>query len=242
MRRPVLGATLVAIVGLLVGCQSGADPARLGEPDSTGSSPPNILWIVAEDHSPDLGSYGDGYASTPNLDRLATEGARFTRSFATSPVGAPARSTIITGLYATTIGSHHMRSTAVPPAYVKAFPEWLRAAGYHTSNHAKTDYNFSPWLGTEPRRAVHDPPLGPWNDSGSEAHWRNREPGRAVLLGHQPGGDPRGAGAAPPTISLPSGRDRSPPTSGMTQPRQRSRRITRTPRSYGRTGLAITTW
>ena len=91
-------------------------------------------------------------------------------------MGAPARSTTTTGLYATTIGSHHARSTAVPPACAKAFPEWLRAAGYHTSNHAKTDYNFSPWLGTEPRRAVHDAPLGPWDDSGSEAHWRNREP------------------------------------------------------------------
>ena len=73
MRRLVLGATLVAIVGLLVGCQSGADPARLVEPETPSSSSPNILWIVAEDHSPDLGSYGDGYAITPNLDRLATD-------------------------------------------------------------------------------------------------------------------------------------------------------------------------
>ena len=126
-----------------------------------------MLWIVAEDHSPD--------AITPNLDRLATEGGRFTRAFATSPVSGPARSTLITGMYATTIGSHHMRSTAVPPAYVKAFPEWLRAAGYYTSNNEKTDYNFSPWLATEPDRAVREAPLGSWDDSSREAHWRNRE-------------------------------------------------------------------
>ena len=164
------------MVGLLVGCQSGTDPGRVVESAATSSSPPNILWIVAEDHSHDQGSYGDSYAVTPNLDRLAAEGARFTRAFATSPVSGPARSTLITGMYATTIGSHHMRSTAVPPASVKAFPEWLRAAGYYTSNNAKADYNFSPWLSSEPVRAAYEAPLGPWDDSSSDAHWRNREP------------------------------------------------------------------
>ena len=164
------------MVGFLVGCQSGSESGRVIESAATSSAPPNILWIVADDHSPDLGSYGDSYAITPNLDRLATEGVRFTRAFATSPVSGPARSTLITGTYATTIGSHHMRSTAVPPTYVKAFPEWLRAAGYYTSNHDKTDYNFSPWLATDPDRAVHEAPLGPWDDSSRDAHWRNRKP------------------------------------------------------------------
>ena len=181
MRR-LRGALPAAMVCLLVGCQSGADPERIVEKPTATSSPlPNILWIVAEDHSPDLGSYGDSYAITPNLDRLATEGTRFTRAFASSPAGGPARSTLITGMYATTLGSHHMRSTAVPPAYVRAFPEWLRAAGYYTSNNAKTDYNFSPWLATEPNRAVSEAPLGLWDDSSREAHWRNREPDQSFF-------------------------------------------------------------
>ena len=142
------------------------------------SPPPNILWIVAEDHGPHHGSYGDGYAVTPNLDRLAAEGARFTRAFAVTPVCAPARSGIITGMYPTSIGSHHMRSTAVPPPHVKGFTEWLRAAGYFTTNNAKTDYNFSPWLPTESRRAVREAPLGLWDQNGEHAHWRNRAPGQ----------------------------------------------------------------
>ena len=105
-------------------------------------SRPNILWISAEDLSPDLGSYGDGYARTPNLDRFASQGVRFARAFSVAPVCAPSRSAIITGMYPTSIGSHHMRSQAVPPVGVKASPEYLRAAGYYCTNNSKTDYNF----------------------------------------------------------------------------------------------------
>ena len=147
-------------------------------PPGTDPPPPNILWIVAEDHGPHHRSYGDAYAVTPNLDRLAAEGARFTRAFAVTPVCAPARSGIITGMYPTSIGSHHMRSTAVPPPHVKGFTERLRAAGYFTTNNAKTDYNFSPWLPTETRRAVREAPLGLWDQNGEHAHWRNRAPGQ----------------------------------------------------------------
>ncbi|MEP7274356.1 MAG: sulfatase, partial [Acidobacteriota bacterium] len=128
---------------------------------------PNILWISIEDASPDLGCYGDEYARTPNVDRLASEGVRFRNAFATAPVCAPTRSAIITGMYATTIGSMHMRSKAVPPPYVKAFPEYLRAAGYYCTNNAKTDYNFE----APPSNL---PPVTIWDDSSSKAHWRNR--------------------------------------------------------------------
>src|SRR5688572_8311525 len=111
-------------------------------PAFSAQSRPNILWISAEDISPDLGSYGDGYARTPNLDKLASQGLRFAKAFSVAPVCAPSRSAIITGMYATSIGSHNMRSKAVPPAGVKAFPEYLRAAGYYCTNNSKTDYNF----------------------------------------------------------------------------------------------------
>ena len=92
---------------------------------------PNILWISTEDISPDLGCYGDSYAVTPNIDKLAAQGVRYTNAFATAPVCAPSRSAIITGMYPTTISSMHMRSKAAPPAGVKAFTEYLRAAGYY---------------------------------------------------------------------------------------------------------------
>lgn len=128
---------------------------------------PNILWISTEDISPDLGSYGDHYAHTPNLDRLAAQGVRYTNAFATAPVCAPSRSAIITGMYPTTLGSMHMRSKAVPPAGVKAFPEYLRAAGYYCTNNSKTDYNFE-------ALPAHRPPDTVWDESSQTAHWRKR--------------------------------------------------------------------
>ena len=137
------------------------------------SNRPNIVWISNEDMSPHLGVYGDALARTPVLDRLARESIRYTRAFTTAPVCAPSRAAIITGMYQTTIGAQHMRTTedrvpelpgpylAVPPHYVKAFPEYLRAAGYYTSNRAKTDYQFGE-------------PFTIWDDLGPNAHWRNR--------------------------------------------------------------------
>lgn len=139
------------------------------------NSRPNILWISFEDTGPYYGCYGDPVARTPNVDRFAAEGCRWTRCFSTSGVCAPARSAIITGMYAISIGTHHMRTThvhsdtpemptpysAVPPHYVKCFTEYLRAAGYYCTNNFKTDYQF-------------DPPLTAWDDLGKDAHWRNR--------------------------------------------------------------------
>ncbi len=122
---------------------------------------PNILWISAEDLSPDLGCYGVAYAHTPNLDRLASQGARYMRAFSISGVCAPSRSAIITGMYPTSIGTHHMRCKGIPPAHVKCFPEYLRAAGYYCTNNRKTDYNF-------------DAPVSAWDESSNTAHWRNR--------------------------------------------------------------------
>ena len=145
-------------------------------PSSLAQAPtrrPNIVWISNEDMSPRLGAYGDAIARTPVLDRLARESVRFTHAFTTAPVCAPSRAAIITGMYQTSLGAQHMRTTedrvpelpgpylAVPPFYVKAFPEYLRAAGYFTSNRAKTDYQFGV-------------PFTIWDDLGATAHWRNR--------------------------------------------------------------------
>lgn len=151
-------------VFILFGLMLNHQPAQRA---SQGIKRPNILWISTEDISPDLGCYGDTYAITPNIDRLAAEGVRYTNAFSTAPVCAPTRSAIITGMYPTTIGSMHMRSKAVPPAGVKAFTEYLRAAGYYCSNNSKTDYNFEAPPSNKPPETV-------WDESSNTAHWRNR--------------------------------------------------------------------
>lgn len=133
---------------------------------------PNILWLSAEDMDASLGCYGDPDAFTPNIDRLAAEGVRFTRAFSVAPVCAPNRSCIITGVYPSTLGSLHMRSsgegkrkTSMPalPEEVRCFPEYLRSVGYYCTNNHKEDYNFGPV------------PPSSWDESSAKAHWRNRK-------------------------------------------------------------------
>lgn len=121
---------------------------------------PNILWISIEDVGQEVAPY-DLLADTPNIARLAEEGVTFLNAFSHSPVCAPTRSGIITGMYPMSIGTMHMRSDMVPPKYVKAFPEYLRRAGYYATNNRKTDYNFPS-------------PTTAWDESGPEAHWKNR--------------------------------------------------------------------
>ena len=125
---------------------------------------PNILWITHEDLSPIYGCYGDDYAHTPNIDRLAESGYRFTNAFSNAPICAPARSTLITGMYATSLGTQHLRSEIPVPEDMKILPEVLREAGYYTTNNVKTDYNFEH--------------TGRWDESSNEAHWRNRPEGK----------------------------------------------------------------
>ncbi|MFH1718220.1 MAG: sulfatase-like hydrolase/transferase [Planctomycetota bacterium] len=129
------------------------------------SNRPNILWLSCEDISPHIGCFGDEHAITPNIDRLAQEGVRFTNAFTTAGVCAPCRSGIITGMYQTTIGTHHMRCNAKLPPMIKAFSTYLRREGYCCTNNSKTDYQTG-----DLRDA--------WNESSGKAHWRNRKSGQ----------------------------------------------------------------
>jgi arylsulfatase A-like enzyme len=138
---------------------------------------PNIIWISTEDLSPHMGCYGDQVAKTPNIDRLASQGTRFTNVFTSAAISAPVRAGVITGMYQTSIGCMHMRTTsyrrgvenpieftAVPPHYVKAFTENMRAAGYYCTNNNKTDYQFAK-----------DPvPASIWDECSKKAHYKNR--------------------------------------------------------------------
>ena len=152
-RRAFLGATGGAAAAVWAGA--------LGTAGAAGRDRPNILWISCEDIGPHLGCYGDPEARTPHLDRLASQGTRYTHAFSVSGVCAPTRSCLITGMYPTTLGTCHMRCKHPPQDPIKCFPEYLRNAGYYCTNNSKTDYNF-------------DAPRTAWDQCNKKAHWRNR--------------------------------------------------------------------
>lgn len=99
---------------------------------------PNIVWLVGENLTHDLGCYGEKQVGTPHLDKLAAEGVRYTRVFATNPACAPSRSAFFTGMYQTTTSTHPMRSHRSDdfrlPDGVRPVTHRLRDAGYFTAN------------------------------------------------------------------------------------------------------------
>ncbi len=135
---------------------------------------PNILWILSEDISPDLSCYGTAAVQTPNLDKLAIHGVRYTNAFTTSPVCSASRSAMITGMYQTSVGIHHHRSHRddgyTLPEPVRLITEYFREAGYFTANvktaapgvrgSGKTDFNFK------------------FNKPFDGSDWNQRKPGR----------------------------------------------------------------
>lgn len=146
---PLFGSWLVMLLlPSLSGAQSNS-PAR-----------PNILWITSEDNGPQLGCYGDRFATSPHIDALAAKGMRFNQCWSNAPV-CTARTTIITGMYATSFGASNMRSRGTRKPNTLLLPELLRAEGYYCSNNVKEDYNFNATT-------------KPWNASSNKAHWRNR--------------------------------------------------------------------
>ena len=103
-----------------------------------GGKRPNILWIVGENLKLDLGCYGAKNVKTPNLDKLASEGERYTKVFSTSPVCAPSRSAFFVGMYQTTTDTHNMRSHREDeyrlPEGVRPITHRLKDVGYYTAN------------------------------------------------------------------------------------------------------------
>ena len=125
---------------------------------------PNILWVTSEDNSHHwIGCYGNEDAKTPNIDRLATEGIRYTHAYSNGAVCAVARNTLILGRYACSTGTHNMRSRYPVPSDFRTYPSFLREAGYYCVNRSKTDYNFK---GDDKSH---------WDDCSGKAHWKNRK-------------------------------------------------------------------
>jgi uncharacterized sulfatase len=142
---------------------------------ATGSVPsrPNVLWIVANDLSTDLGCYGNSQVSTPNLDQLAREGVVYQNFFTVGAVCSPSRSALITGMYSVSINSHNQFTKyKMPlPDPVVPFTEYFKEAGYFVANSRGmqmdntgyyTGYNF-----------VHDE-----EDMFDGTDWRKRSPGQ----------------------------------------------------------------
>ncbi|MDG1724799.1 MAG: sulfatase-like hydrolase/transferase [Bacteroidia bacterium] len=148
---------------------------------------PNFLWLVCEDQSLFFSMYGDSNANTPHIDQLARDGIIYNNCYTPSPVCAPSRSSLITGMYPTSIGTQHMRSykknvskteinpnnklpyySPKPSKPVRFFTEDLRAKGYYCTNNAKEDYNMM------------CSPLA-WDESSNEAHWRNKKKGQVFF-------------------------------------------------------------
>ena len=153
---------------------------------------PNIVWIIPDDMSANFSCYGETAVATPNVDRLAADGVKFTKAYVTAPVCSTCRSAFITGMYQTSIGAHHHRSGRGDakihlPESMKLVPKLFQQAGYHTSisgwpvqsgKLGKTDYNFE-W----------DPAVYDSND------WSARKDGQPFFAQIQtPGGKLRGDG------------------------------------------------
>jgi arylsulfatase A-like enzyme len=139
--------------------------ARPMAPAASAGDRPNILWLTSEDHGPHMGCYGDSFSSTPNVDRLAAKGMIYRHAWSCAPVCAPARTTLISGMYPPSTGSEHMRSMVAYPAGKKMFPQLLRAVGYYCVNNAKEDYNLAL-------------PGQVWDASSRQAHWKYRKKGQ----------------------------------------------------------------
>ncbi len=129
---------------------------------------PNIVWIVTEDNSVHyMNLYREGGAVMPVIESLAKQGIVFNHAFSQGPVCSVARSTIISGCYAPRIGAqYHRRMDFAPmPEGLKMFPQYLREAGYYTTNNSKEDYNL-----------IKSDQV--WDESSRNASYKNRKPGQ----------------------------------------------------------------
>ena len=122
----------------------GGDNPRMGG----ASRSPNVVYIALEDITPMMGCYGDTYAKTPVFDALAAEGIRYTHAYSVGPVCSVSRSSIVTGMYPSSIGTmHHRSSIGSPPAFLEMIPNRMRKAGYSSCSLAKSNcWALSGWV------------------------------------------------------------------------------------------------
>jgi N-sulfoglucosamine sulfohydrolase len=154
--KSVIALTAISTDYLSTGCKQ-KPPEEL----------PNILWITSEDNSEYfVNCYSNSFATTPNIDKLASEGFLYTQAFSAHPVSSPSRNSIIIGAFANSNGNIPMRSDYSTSEFVHTYLEYLRQAGYYCTNNSKTDYNTS---SIDPNEI--------WDESSNITHYKNRPEG-----------------------------------------------------------------
>ncbi|MBM4014844.1 MAG: sulfatase [Planctomycetes bacterium] len=125
-----LQASLAASVAAFLACAAGSARALASDANVPVAAPPNILFIFSDDHAQHaISAYGSQVNRTPQIDRLALEGARFTRSFCVNSICTPSRATLLTGQYSHRNGVPAFnRFDGARDHVVKR----LRDGGYHT--------------------------------------------------------------------------------------------------------------
>ncbi|MBL8240491.1 MAG: sulfatase [Bryobacterales bacterium] len=133
------------------------------------STRPNFVFILVDDMRWDSTGYaGHPFLKTPNIDRLAREGAQFTNAFVTTPLCSPSRGSFLTGQYVQTHGVVGNTPAGIPVSHkLETFPKLLRAAGYetgyfgkwHMGNDASPRPGFDRWVSFKGQGVYNDPPL-----------------------------------------------------------------------------------
>lgn len=150
------------VLSLVIGMAGCAGPIPAPQP----SRPPNFVFVLVDDMRWDeMGASGHPFIETPNMDRLAREGMRFTNAFATTPLCSPSRAGFLTGQYAHTNGI--IDNTARPSHDLATFPRELQKAGYttgffgkwHMGNDASPRPGFSHWVAMPGQGEAIDPQL-----------------------------------------------------------------------------------
>lgn len=169
--RSLLPRQSILFLFVVTLCLSAAGVLRAQEQAATGAKPPNVIVFLADDMGwRDLACYGNEFHETPNIDRLASEGMRFTDAYAACPVCSPTRASIMTGNYPTTInltdfipGHYRPFAKLVVPEFNQQLPEEqetiaeiMQRAGYRTGSFGKwhlggkdslpPDHGFQDWV------------------------------------------------------------------------------------------------
>lgn len=121
--------TLFAVAAVSLGASAAEDLPPVAK--RAGADPKNVIFILVDDLRHDaMGFVGHPFLKTPNLDRLAAEGAHFENAFVTTSLCSPSRASILTGLY---MHNHGVVDNNRQPPGLRFFPEYLQPAGYTTA-------------------------------------------------------------------------------------------------------------
>lgn len=127
IKHLLLPATAIVAAGNSIQAQA-AEPKA-----STPKKPLNIVYIMTDDHTAQaMSCYDKRYTVTPNLDRIANEGVRFTNSFVANSLSGPSRACMLTGKHSHKNGFTD-NTTCVFDSSQPTFPRYLQQAGYQTA-------------------------------------------------------------------------------------------------------------